>query len=233
MTSVPKASGTIFSDDFGGPNYWEYTKASQPADMEFYYPFNSHSFTIDALQGNPEPSARIAGLGYATNSTLSRTIDISGIDRSRSLFVGVDFKTANQFTLFTTTPHINIKADDGASIYSEALDEGRFTGFGWQSFSHDISQLVGDSDSVTVELSVSDDRLVVFHGTYLDNFYLGHDDPLLLNGVVGASLEPASLKPSMERLQELEKLKAVLEKDPRDLTYEERLLVADLRPWQQ
>lgn len=140
--------------------------------------FERYEFSIYSNAGNPAPSARISGDGFASYAGIQRDIrlDLLGDD---DLFVGVDYTAGSSATApFVVNANMQILDKDGNLLWGSWLGQGGTLKGGWQTFNYDVTEAVSGHDMVTVRLGVYDYWVAGWNvEAYFDNFYAGTERP--------------------------------------------------------
>ncbi len=157
-TITPTITSTIlFSDEFNsGVGDWEkYSKIA--VHQGGLAPFDNYNLSRDSTIGKPFPSAHISGDGFASNSGIQKTVDISSVDGS-PLYLSFDYRaTSNYAASSVTNTRLNISDGvTGETLHSEGLIAGGTRDSGWQSYNTDISTMTSGHDSITIQLYLSD-----------------------------------------------------------------------------
>ena len=169
---------------FANTDSWSFTQTQRDEPRAN----NDYTLTTTISSGSPIPSGLISGDGFVATNTLSRTIDVSNLNTTMPLFVGIDYRIISDTPVSSVTnAFIAIHDDRDRLIHSQYLIRGGIIDTNWRSFSHQITNL-GLASSLTIQLTHRDNWNMDWNQkAYFDNFYIGEINPILSKGAGGAS----------------------------------------------
>jgi hypothetical protein len=135
-----------------------YDKFDSGLDGWTYFAGSGYSLTLDSGTGQPAPSARISGDGYAVDAGMQKAVDISGWTGTGELTLSLNWRAASDYSgSIVTNAQLKIDdADSGISLYTETLVAGGTTDTGWRSYSKEISTIVKGHVSIRIVLYLHD-----------------------------------------------------------------------------
>lgn len=161
-------------DDFSDISQWTYHKINRTFEIPTAY--NNYEFTVDNSAGRPAPSGKISGYGYGAYAQIERVFDLTDF-RGDQLFVGFDYRLrADSSSSSEANLYFLIKGSDAK--HREVLLNGGTYDTGWQSYSRDITDIVGDDTSVKIAVFTHDYlRQDWNREVFYDNLYIGSLPP--------------------------------------------------------
>ncbi len=176
MDSPPRALPVPFetiTDSFDGYGPWTFFTSF--GEYHSYVPYNDYHLSIDYNNGNPSPSARISGEGFAAVADIRQDIDLRGLDEGDELFLSIDYRaTSSTANDRPTNASVKIYDGEGSVIYVYWLANGGVTDTKWQRSSINITDVISGHDDVSIGFGLRDNWIAKWNqNAYFDNFYLG------------------------------------------------------------
>ena len=182
---VPFETMTDSFDDYG-----PWTFFTSFGEHDTYVLYSDYHSSIDHNNGNPSPSARISGEGFAAVADIRQDIDLRGLNADDELFLSFDYRaTSNTAHDKPTNASVKIYDSEDNVIYVYWPANGGVTDTGWQRSSLNITDVISGYDGVSIGLGLRDNWIAKWNqNAYFDNFYLGTTpaNPNNISGMIHA-----------------------------------------------